>query len=454
MNGTLNKNQIEYVFYHLSNVFDFHEEIKNRILFENSTESNYSQAKIIFPLSGKPIEFTNILYINSIPVLFPLTSETQFYKFENKNLVFNHDILKSAFYLLSGYQEYKSEENDVYDRFPFKASIQNKLSFTRTPVVNYYFEAIAEGIEKFCQINNIRFTRKKLFDTFGFILSHDIDRIDSYDFWETGSRLKQAFGLIPRHFSRFTAFKEFMKGCLNLLHLKNENKFWNFEYLRKVERENDISSVFFFLEKELKHKDSKYQFSEERIRNLIKYLENEGCEIGIHGTTLSAENYDCLTKTLTNLQKETSSKVIGIRQHFLRYQLPKTALIQEKAGLKYDSTLGFAEHEGFRNSCCLPFKPYDFENDRMIDVWEFPLIVMDGTLFYYRNLSFGEINQTTDILLNEIKKFNGLFVLLWHNSMFDENEFPGITAFYEEYLKKISSEKPQSITGSQLLKIL
>jgi hypothetical protein len=55
-------------------------------------------------------------------------------------------------------------------------------------------------------------------------------------------------------------------------------------------------------------------------------------------------------------------------------------------------------------------------------------------------------------LIKEIKKFNGVFTLLWHNSYLNENEKSGITEFYQNILEEVISEKAESLTGLEIIK--
>ena len=220
--------------------------------------------------------------------------------------------------------------------------------------------------------------------------------------------------------------------------------------MRKNEKKHNIRSTWYFLEKEGRNTNSRYKFTDQRIKKMIQFLQEEGCEIGLHGTVQSTNNLSYMKRTYTNLQEVVKNQVIGIRQHMLSMQYPDTLRIQEQAGLKYDTTLAFAEHEGFRNSYCFPFKPWDFANDKMMDIWEIPLIAMDGTLLLYRKLGFANIIIEMESLIEEISKFSGVFSLLWHNCNFDEVEFPGITEFYNNLLKHIMKKNLQSLTGEEI----
>lgn len=440
MRQILNKNQIDYVLFHLSFFIDL-TDLNPLFQFSENFAGISKDQKIVFPLSFVELDEEKILFIDSIPVLFPVSNIFKPYEIINGNLYFSHDFLKSAFYLLSGYQEWNSEKSDSLGRFPYADSIHDKLGIIEKPVVNYYFEWIINGLKEFCTLYQIPYKLKRPFEKPVFILSHDIDRIKKYDFYETAHKVMELLGLKPTRFSYFKILKLIPGYFFHFLFgSKKTDPFWNFKSIRELERKLGINSTWYFLEKHAGHDNSRYSFNDTAIRELMQFLADEKCEIGLHGTVQSATSLQSMNSTLNNLKKNTSYSVCGNRQHKLIFSNPKTFQIQQKAGLKYDHTLTYAEHEGFRNSFCFPFHPYDFENDQMMEIWEIPLIAMDGTLFYYRRLTYTEIEKQLSQLLDEIGKFGGIFSLLWHNSHFDEDEFPGIADFYETLLQNIISK--------------
>ena len=451
----INKNKIDYVFYHLNQSVDLHEKIKERIVFvKDGEESNIYHGKLIFTLSESELGVPKIKWIENIPVLFPLSEENIFFRPRNGNIIFEDDIIKSAFYLLSGYQEYKSDDKDKYGRYPHRKSIQNIIGITDRPIVNYYFEQIIKAIELLCLQENIAFKKKKIFPKYGFMLTHDVDRVDAYNYYMTGYVFKQLIGLTAPEYDKFTTLRIFIISFFHYINIFSKvNPFWNFSFLRMVEKENNFRSVFYFLKNEGKS-DSRYSIYEKRITDLIEYLKTENCEIGIHGTMNSALQYESMNNALSELKQVSKYDIVGCRQHFLQFHNPQTMLIQEKCKIKYDTTLCFAEHEGFRNSYCLPFKIYHFDEDRMIDVWEIPLNIMEVTLFSYRSLDFKDAEKSVLHLISEIEKFNGVFTLLWHNCFFDEYKYKGITTFYKNIVRTIKKSNPQNVTGDELLLIL
>lgn len=438
MNNALTKNQREYILFHLNQVIDVSSDIRKKIIFDQPKEQH-----ICFFQSKQDLSEPSYIVLEGLPVLFHGDKKKTIYTFENGTLIFHHDLIRAAFYLLSGYQEYKSKRKDGLGRFPYKESIQDRLGIIGRPLVNEYFEIIVKGIQEFCKYHGISFKRRQLFDSFGFFLTHDIDRVDKYTFHSTKNRLKK---------KNFREMFYFLTKWLNPF--DHDNPYWSFDYLLQLEKEYKLTSTFFFLNRGVRHIDSYYNFSQKRIAHLIEHLQQEGCEIGLHGTVRSANDLEVKAKNLDQLNSVIADSVMGNRQHRLTYIHPLTMKNLVKNGIKYDSTLGFASHEGFRHSYCLPYHPYDFKNDKMINIWEIPLIVMDGTLFDYRGLSYDEARHSVENILAEIKRFHGIFTLLWHNSYCDEEAKPGICGFYESLLQMVCDMGGESLRGKDIVERL
>ena len=455
MKGILNNSQLDYVLFHLSNHVHLTPEVRESFSFVRSLEETRNlEGRIIFLLSDRDVDANKAIRFRDIPILFPvLTGKDIFFIDDHDNLVFFHDLIKSSFYLLSGYQEYANPDSkDNLNRFSFTDSIQHQLNFIDKPIVNYYFDFIIEGIELFLDRRSKTVVKRRLFSNFGFVLTHDIDKIDLYDINYLVYKIKEIVHLRKSRLPTSDNVKIFVKGLLNWLHLvKKENPYWNFDFLRELERAGKLRSIFFFLDQGVMHSDAYYSFSEERMVMLFTFLQEEKCEIGLHGPVRSIDDQKTMEASLNNLRQASRAPVTGNRQHRLLWKHPLTAQLLEAGGLQYDCTLGFAAHEGFRNSYCLPFKLYDFDNDKMIDLWEFPLNVMDGTLFAYREYTTSQAMEKCMALVNEISKFGGLFSLLWHNSFFDEVTYPGVTKFYRDLLENVVTLKPENVLGSELL---
>jgi len=133
--------------------------------------------------------------------------------------------------------------------------------------------------------------------------------------------------------------------------------------------------------------------------------------------------------------------VLGVRMHYLRFQVPSTWKLLSKVGFKYDTTFGYPDMPGFRNGMCHPFKPYDLNEDREIDILEIPLIVMDTTLYGYMNISPVEAYELIKRLIDITEKYSGVITILWHNNTFDEVRYGEWSKLYEKILKYLKEKK-------------
>lgn len=454
----LSTNKIEYVLFHLKQHFstDALDDGCYIALNEHEKISSEIQKKVVFLLSEAraPAPYFVSFMGEEIPVLFPLdTSESELYRIDERgNLIFGFDILSSVFYFLSGLQEVEVSQRDRYGRFPFAYSLQKKMNCVHLPVVNYYMEIMVQGLEVFVKQQNHSFYRKRLFEHFGFFLSHDVDRISFHHPFRILFKLKHLLGLAPLQNSRKDTFKLLLEGVLFQINpFRKSDPWWNFDWITALEKRLGIRSTFFFLKQEDRFDNSLYKFHFKKIRNLIKALKDDEFEVGLHGTMRSAADAENMLKQKNELTKVLGEAPVGIRQHYLRFFHPSTFQIQEKVGLRYDTSLAFAEQDGYRNGYCFPFHPYDFENDRMMKIWEIPLVMMEVSVLQYRKEGFEEIRKSVFHYIREARKFGGLFSLLWHNCRMNEYEYDGATVFYEDLLKAIMEEGAKVFTGKKLI---
>jgi hypothetical protein len=449
MDYKLDKSKLNYVLFHLKQHIEISTALEDLFLFDN-LEDDKNNSHIIFPQSENPLNIDNIIYINNIPVLFPIKNTSDIYTIKGSSVLFNHDFCKSAFYLLSGIQEMNNFSPDDHGRFPYSASIQHRLNIIQKPIVNYYFEFIIKGIKEFGKLNGIDIKQKKQPYPFTFFLSHDIDSVNKYNICKTIYKTKELLGIKKTSVTKIQIIKSILLGLVYLFKGQHsKNPFWNFNELIALEKEHNMKSTFFFLPNHNYKVDSCYSLENKKIKQTIQYICNKGFEVGVHSPIGATTNEQVLTQQLKRVQDISPKPIVGNRQHFLSYKHTTTLKLLEKAGIQYDTTLGFAEFDGFRNSYCFPFHPFDFENNQMMKIWEIPLVLMDATLFKYRKLNFDQAKKSIMTTLDEIIQFGGVFSLLWHNSYLDNYEVPGIYTFYKDLLKMIEKRNPLTLTGEE-----
>jgi hypothetical protein len=118
---------------------------------------------------------------------------------------------------------------------------------------------------------------------------------------------------------------------------------------------------------------------------------------------------------------------------------PKTYQQLVSNNIAQDFTLGYPETLGFRASTCTPFYWFDLSKNEKTTLKIYPLGLMDGTLKEYLKLAPEEAIQQAKTLIDWYKKYNGTFVLLWHNSSFNELEgWKNWDKVYEEILQYLN----------------
>lgn len=439
----LSDSKLKYIFYHLDFFIDFNPLVQ----YISYGSNNSNEITCIYIPSQDSVPNTNFR-IQNLPVLFTCSEEDAWYHPEKKAIVFHHDILKSIFYLLSGYQEYQTKSLDTLGRFDYYSSVQYLTKTTTVPLVNYYFEILIEALNVFCELNQLEPPKRKQHQP-TFFLSHDVDRVRKYSVRSIGHYLLQLLKIKPTTESFPVGIKNLIEHFCGVA-FHRPDPFWTFPMLIDLERKFNLHSTWYFLEK-LGKKNAQYSLDERHIAELIRQLEKNDHEIGIHGTIESSVDINQLKQSLTRLSHLSSQEIKGIRQHFLMYKNPTTTSIQENAGLEYDATLGFAEHIGYRNSYCHPFKLYDFENDKMRDIWQIPLNVMEVSLLGYMKVPISNFWQHIQPLVDETIKFKGVFSMLWHNCQLDEHLYPGMNNIYIGILKNIGQKELISKTGKQII---
>jgi hypothetical protein len=163
--------------------------------------------------------------------------------------------------------------------------------------------------------------------------------------------------------------------------------------------------------------DNFYSIDDNRIQKLIQKLKSERHFIGIHPSYASYNDIKLLSKEKDKLENSTSLVITFGRHHYLNFELPTTWQTWEEIGMQWDSTLGYADLPGFRCGACYEYSVFDILNRKKLKLKEKPLIVMECTIFEerYLNLNYEESYKKIISYIDEVKKYNGEFVLLWHN---------------------------------------
>lgn len=209
--------------------------------------------------------------------------------------------------------------------------------------------------------------------------------------------------------------------------------YWGFDTLMKTEENYGVRSTCFFLNESIKFNPAKpntwklalgrYDIHDKRIVSIIRELDANGWEIGVHGSYNSHNNYELLKYEKDTLEAIVGHDVIGIRQHYLNFG-ENTWEIHHRTGFKYDSTWGLTRGFGFKNGRVKPFFPVVGA-----DYCEIPMTIMDGP-FAATPERWKEFERISD----EIDRQNAYLVINYHNSNYGNLDFPH---YLEDYVTMI-----------------
>lgn len=346
-----------------------------------------------------------------------------------------YDELKNNNYLWELFtkkEEYNSKNVDKHGRFISKSSSYKDILY---PYVSDYL------IKK--DLLNNEYPENK---NFAIVLTHDVDDINI-----SNQHLLRSF--IPFPLNRdLLGFKPVLKERL----MGKKSSYNNFKNILKLEKKYNAKSSFYFLATEKDIFGNKYKI--ENILNDIFFVLDNDCEVGLHTSYYAFDKYEEIKGEKEKIEKLIKKKLKGVRNHLLRFRIPKSWEILSKVGFDYDTTFGYHDRIGFRNGICHPFKPFNILTNKQIDIIEIPLGISDVALFSYMRKNASESWTLIKKLIDSTEKLNGVLTILWHNWTFCyPASFAGLfgkewTRLYEKILEYSNERNAWLTSGEKLSK--
>lgn len=308
------------------------------------------------------------------------------------------DPIASIFYSLSRYEEYVCEKTDEYGRFPLSESNAPANWLTKAMCDRWAEHVlILAGIHDFPKEFNV-----KMIPTF------DIDNTYAYKL-KAGKRkwMSTLKDLLKFNLDRIRERKNVLNG-------KTDDPYDTFSKILSIQKRFPETKVFWLIGKWGK-KDRNISIQTTEHRKLIKSLVDKGLQIGLHPSFGSFGRKEIIKQEKTELQSVCQKKIMLSRQHFLRFQVSSTFSDLLKVGFTDEFSMGFAEHLGFRSGTARSHTWFDLSTNQVTELILHPFAYMDGTLREYMNLSIEESKRSIRQLYDEVKRYGGDFIFIWHN---------------------------------------
>jgi hypothetical protein len=329
------------------------------------------------------------------------------------------DILGTALFMMSRYEETVTETRDDRDRFPAKASVAVGGGFLERPIVDELVELLRRAV------NRLWPGATKPMPTPTVTVTCDVDWPARYALAGAVRMLTSAAAdVVQRRSPRplLLAPTVFVRARRSL---DQRDPYVTFGRMMDACERRGLRAAFYFFGgwSDPSH-PSYYDLGMPAMRALLRSIHQRGHEIGLHPSHRAYREPAVLRAEADRLRSIADEEGIrqeswGGRMHWLRWHTPTTLYGWKEAGMRYDSTLGYADRAGFRCGTCHPFRAFDPVARQPVDLELRPLIAMDVTLLNPRYMGLGEGADTAGYLRrlrSTCAAVGGNFVLLWHNS--------------------------------------
>ena len=390
------------------------------VLFGVSSESWLTDGS----LPKRPLEIghrsnldTNVHVSNqTLPMIYGDRSGT--FRAHERGLYLPIDIFGSAFFMLTRYEELVKPDRDEHGRFPASASLAYQEGFLERPIIDEYVEVLWAAMKRLWPQLQRRERPYRLVPT------HDVDRPFGVK-GEPAARVARRFGgdLLKRR-SLTALAKRF--GSLVTPGARGE---WldpnnTFDWLMDQAERHGLRAEFYVMTGKTDEHDPGYDVFAPRIQWLLRRIDERGHGVGLHPSYGTLGRPDLIAAESKTLRQALDAAGIDQpvrsgRQHYLRWRADRTWEDWDEVGMAEDSTVGYADHVGFRAGTCRPYRAWSWSRREPLDLIERPLIAMDGTLLSesYMGLSPDEALARLGRLADRVRGVGGDFVVLWHNDL-------------------------------------
>ena len=345
------------------------------------------------------------------------------------------DDVAEAFFHLARIEERRGAR-DAHGRFPAAASCLDPLD---PPV---------ERLRRRLGVEPPRWRGAR----FAVALTHDVDtpwRWTRIGVRGAAARLKARL----RRADMSSAWHETRSLATMPLHkLRGTDPNWRFQSILARERASGASSTYFVLAAHRDPHDGAAPEAYARLRpRLVETLIGGGGEVGLHASYRASEDEALLADEKRELEA-LAGPLAGQRYHYLRVDPHANLAPLVRLGFRYDTTLGFADAPGFRAGIAQPFRPWDVEEDRPLELVEIPLAAMDVTLAEERYLGLAARAAEARLLtlLDWAAANGGGFAILWHTDRFDRASAAGWDRLYFRLLEAVRERGGVCLSAGEL----
>jgi hypothetical protein len=331
------------------------------------------------------------------------------------------DLPFSTLLTLSRFEETLPGERDLHSRFSAFSSVAWRDGFLHRPIVDEYGLAIQQVLTALLPNWNPPVRRLRL------KISHDVDELG------IPFSLRGALARTFRDGRPWDTVRDLFAPLLSPVLTIDTAHQHQLKRIVQFSAERQINSAVYWKASQHGPHDTGYDPRDIRITNLMKALRSKDVEMGIHPGYASFDSPETFRSEVQTLREVLGEHQLGGRQDYLRWN-PETWVRWNAIGLGYDSSVGFADHTGFRAGTSFPYRPWLWSQQRTADLVEIPLLATDSSMQSYMKLTPDKALQVLRNLLARCRAVGGVFCLAWHNTRILH---PGFRAAFQTILDEL-----------------
>jgi len=327
---------------------------------------------------------------HQVPALFPV---------DGGDMPF--DIFSASFFLLGRMEEYGPVQRDMHGRPVSGALHSARNGYQERPVVDEWLHGLARAWrQKDPRLPDLRRTCSQ-------VATLDADNGAMYlgrPWWRSaGSAIRD---LLKGHASRLRDRAAVLRG-------KMPDPYAVHGEFLALARENRAGAIINFLAAPRGKFDHAIPVRSSCMRQVIQLAARHGA-VGLHPGYSSSDSPHRMAEEKKLVEAASGQPVTRSRQHYLRMALPGTMNALERAGIREEHSMGFADAVGFRAGTCTPYPFYDLHAEAHTALVVHPFAVMDSAMAYKMRLSPEEAATKAKQLVDAVRAVQGTFISVWH----------------------------------------
>jgi hypothetical protein len=213
------------------------------------------------------------------------------------------------------------------------------------------------------------------------------------------------------------------------------------------EKALEIRSAFFLSDRQIvpRHLNDPRStvFNQEVDWTLLRSLADAGWEFGCHPPIRAKENAEEFVRGKSALEAHLERPVHGLRHHYLAldWRRPHLTFRQHvRAGFRYDTSIAWRDAPGFRAGTSLPYRPYDPELGRALELYQLPGTIMDAQVIR-ADVDPDDAENRAFEIIERVRRVGGMLALNWHTeSAMDRYRYRNQSAVLKRLLRRLRED--------------